>query len=123
MFYNISYPICNYAEFCIFAIHYMQTKLTIMKNLNEIIDRSDNVNFTTVKTSGEAANSITRFDSLVNLSKFCLASQPERADAVQTIKYALNNYSCTKAQQIILEKIIDILMVTPNGETENWHGL
>lgn len=79
--------------------------------MNKIVNRTDNVNFTTVKTAGEAANMITRFDVLVNLSKFALCSEPERFEAIQKIKYALANYKSADAQRNVLEKVIEILMI------------
>ncbi len=62
--------------------------------MNRIVRRTDNVNFTTVKTAGESAGIISRFDELVNLSKFALGSEPERQDAVQQISHALNSCRC-----------------------------
>ena len=85
--------------------------------MNKIVNRTGNVNFTSVKTCGEAANMITRFDDLVNLSKFALCSEPERFDAIQKIKYALINYKSTDAQRNVLEKVIDILMINPANFT------
>ena len=79
--------------------------------MNTIVNRTDNVNYTTVKTSEESANVITRFASLVNLSKFALASEPERQDAIQRIKYALNNYQATDAQRMVLDKVIELLEI------------
>lgn len=79
--------------------------------MNTIVNRTGNVNFTTVKTAGEAANMITRFDELVNLSKFALCSEPERFDAIQKIKCALANYKSTDAQRNVLEKVIEILVI------------
>lgn len=79
--------------------------------MNTIIDRTNNVNCTTVKTSEEGANIVTRFASLVNLSKFALASKPERQDAIQHIKYALSKYQATEAQRTVLEKVIELLQI------------
>lgn len=86
--------------------------------MNTIVNRTDNVNYTTVKTAEEGANVITRFASLVNLSKFALASKPERQDAIQHIKYALNSYQTTDyqttdSQRAVLEKVIELLEVEP----------
>lgn len=81
--------------------------------MNTIIDRTDNVNCTTVKTSGEGANVVTRFASLVNLSKFALASLPERQDEIQRIKYALDHYQATEAQRAVLKKVIELLEIEP----------
>ena len=83
--------------------------------MNKIVSRTGNVNFTTVKTAEEAANMVTRFGELVNLSKFALSSEPERFDAIQRIKYALANYKSTDAQRNVLERVIDILMVKADG--------
>ena len=82
-----------------------------METLNKIVDRGDNVNFTTSKTSGESGNMITLFDQLVSLSKFALSSSPERADAIQRIKYHLDNYECTEQQRQVLEKVIELLCI------------
>ena len=82
-----------------------------METLNKIVDRGDNVNFTTSKTSGESGNMITLFDQLVSLSKFALTSSPERADAIQRIKYHLKNYGCTDQQRQVLEKVIELLCI------------
>lgn len=79
--------------------------------MNTIISRTDNVNFTTVKTAGEASHMISRFDALVNLSKFALASEPEREDAIQRIKHAMTAYPCSDKQKEVLSKVIDILML------------
>lgn len=79
--------------------------------MNTIVNRTDNVNCTTVKTAEEGANVITRFASLVNLSKFALASEPERQDAIQRIKYALNSYQTTNSQRAVLEKVIELLEI------------
>ena len=77
--------------------------------MNTIVNRTNNVNFTTVKTAEEGANVVSRFASLVNLSKFALASKPERQDSIQRIKYALNNYQATDSQRAVLEKVIELL--------------
>jgi hypothetical protein len=79
--------------------------------MNTIVNRTNNVNFTTVKTAEEGANVVSRFASLVNLSKFALASKPERQDAIQRIKYALNNYQATDSQRAVLEKVIELLEI------------
>jgi len=79
--------------------------------MNTIVNRTDNVNYTTVKTAAESSNIITRFASLVNLSKFALASEPERQDAIQRIKYALNSYKPTDSQRAVLEKVIELLEI------------
>lgn len=81
--------------------------------MNTIIERTNNVNCTTVKTSEEAYGTITRFASLVNLSKFALHSKPERQDAIQRIKYGLDNYQVTDAQRTVLKKVIELLEVEP----------
>ena len=57
---------------------------------------------------------ISRFHALVNLSKFALCSEPERANAVQRIKYALRNYECTDGQRMVLQGIMAILEIKPN---------
>lgn len=82
-----------------------------MQTLNKIVSREGNVNFTNCKTAEEANNTITLFSELVNLSKFALASSPERADAIQRIKHHLDNYGCTEQQRQVLEKIIELLCI------------
>lgn len=82
-----------------------------MENLNKIVNRSGNVNFATVVTAEEANKTITLFAQLVNLSKFALASQPERYDAIQSIKYHLTNYETSDKQKKVLEKVIEILSI------------
>lgn len=79
--------------------------------MNTIVNRTNNVNYTTVKTSEEGVRIISRFASLVNLSKFALASEPERQDAIQHIKYALNRYQATDSQRAVLEKVIELLKI------------
>lgn len=82
-----------------------------METLNKIVSRESSVNFTTCKTAEEANNTITLFSELVNLSKFALASAPERADAIQRIKHHLKNYGCTEQQRQVLEKVIELLCI------------
>lgn len=82
-----------------------------MDTLNKIVDRGDNVNFTTSKTSGESGNMITLFDQLVSLSKFALSSSPERASAIQRIEHHLANYGCTEKQRQVLEKVVELLCI------------
>jgi len=79
--------------------------------MNTIVNRTDNVNFTTTKTAEEANNTISRFASLVNLSKFALCSEPERQDAIMKIKYAMREYPCTDKQREVLNKIIELLSI------------
>ena len=82
-----------------------------MESLNKIVNKSGNVNFTTAITAEEANKTITKFAQLVNLSKFALASQPERYDAIQSIKYHLANYDASDNQKKVLEKVIEILSI------------
>lgn len=79
--------------------------------MNTIINRTDNVNFTTVKTAEEANNTISRFAALVNLSKFALYSEPVRQDAITKIKYAMCEYPCTEKQYLVLNKVIELLSI------------
>ena len=82
-----------------------------MESLNKIVNRSGNVNFTTTKTAEEANETITLFAELVNLSKFALASKPERYDAIQRLKYHIEKYDASDKQRIVIEKVIEILSV------------
>ena len=82
-----------------------------MQTLNKVVSREGNVNFTTCKTAEEANNTISLFSELVNLSKFALSSSPERASAIQRIKYHLSNYGCTEQQRQVLEKVIELLCI------------
>ena len=79
--------------------------------MNTIVNRTNNVNCTTAKTAAEGANVITRFASLVNLSKFALASEPVRRNAIQTIKHSLNSFQATDSQRAVLEKVIELLEI------------
>ncbi len=79
--------------------------------MNTIINRTNSVNFTTLKTASESDGTITRFASLVNLSKFALASEPERMDAIQSIRHAMEIYNMTPAQAEVLNKVIEILQI------------
>lgn len=81
--------------------------------MNTVLYNSNNVNCTPWKTASEAACVINRFNALVNLSKFALASEPERRRAIQEIKYALERCSATDAERIVLNKVIEILEVKP----------
>lgn len=86
-----------------------------MESMNKIVSRTDNVNFTTEKNAEEGAKMISRFHALVNLSKFALCSEPERANAVQRIKYALRNYECTDGQRMVLQGVMSILEIKPDN--------
>lgn len=79
--------------------------------MNKIIARTNNVNFTSTKNANEAYKVITRFNYLVNLSKFALASSPERGDAISKIKYALENYNVGERERNVLNKVIELLEV------------
>lgn len=82
-----------------------------MESLNKIVNRSGNVNFTSAITAEERNQTITKFAQLVNLSKFALSSQPERYNAIQSIKYHLENYEASDKQKKVLKKVIEILSV------------
>ncbi len=82
-----------------------------METLNKIVNRGGNVNFTTTITAEEANNTISLFAQLVNLSKFALASQPERYDAIQKIKYHLEKYEASDSQRLVFEKVMEILSI------------
>lgn len=63
----------------------------------------------TLMTASEAAGHNTIWDNLISLVKFAGCSKPEREDAIQQIRYTLDNYEVGPWQKDVLERIIAIL--------------
>ncbi len=70
----------------------------------------------TTKTAIEMTNAHTNWTNLLSLAKFAGCSKPERQDAIQRIKYAINHYEMREWHQKVLEGIISILEIDPYVE-------
>lgn len=76
--------------------------------LNKIVKKD------TVQTSyGET---YTVWTNLLALSRFAGTSKPERDNAIQQLKYAIEHYEMREWHQKVLEGIIKILEIAPHAE-------